>query len=559
MSSADEAVQVNANGANLVALLAETVARVPGCTAVQDADRSLTYLELHRLSDAAAGGLHALGIRRGDRVAIWLPRGTAAIVLILGVLKAGAAYVPIDTMLPKARLDLMVRSSSAVVVITEAAKLEEVPDRRGLDHTRILETHSSAPRLSLSGQDAACVLFTSGSSGTPKATVLEHGNLTSFARNRHLPLPTPEDTMGQISSLSFDAFHYELWCTLAAGARLAVLPAVPDLIAVGVRERLRQDEVSMMLVPTMAVTHLLAADPDAFAGLRVLCTGGDVLTVDPCRRLLQSNFTGSFVNLYGPTEATTACTYFPVVDLPSGAVPIGRSLDRVDVQVVDDLLRTVEAGEIAVGGAGVARGYLNEPARTADRFRPDPYGAPGSRRYLTGDRGHRTVNGIVYFDGRRDRQVKVRGYRVELSEVEAALSGLAHVHDAAVAAIGSNHDRVIIAFVAAESQFDVYQVRERMEQLVPHYMVPAAVYRLDALPTTDHGKRDWDALERLHTHRTRDGELVGRVEETIGGIWSGLLGIAVVNWDDDFFALGGNSMLPFACRSSCADMVGPST
>ena len=522
-------------------LFAAGVARFPGRFAVsEDGDSRLTYAELDARSDAIARDLAARGLGRGDQVAFQLDRGVAMLAVLLGILKAGAAYVPVDRRYPAARRDLMLTASFARALVTGAG-----PD---------LEVTMLDPGPHDAGDAAACVLFTSGSAGTPKAVVLDHGNLVHLATNPALPALAPGDRVGQVSSPSFDAFHYEVWCALAGGAEIVVLPALPDMLGGDIARTLRRRRITAMLVPSAAVNQVVQEDRDAFADLRTLHTGGDVVSPAACRALLGGAFGGAFFNLYGPTEATTACTAHRITceDAAAGHVPIGRPLDGTTVHVLDDDLAEVgpgAVGQVHVGGPGVARGYLGRPALTADRFLPDPSGPPGSRMYATGDRARRRPDGVLEFVGRADDQVKIRGYRVEPGEVEQALHRCPEVRDAAVLVFGAGDAKHLVAVVGTTEEIAPRALRARIARDLPEFLVPSSLVLVDSLPVTAHGKRDLVALRALATGHLRRAERrvppADDVERCLVEVWEDVLAVEHIGVTDDFFEIGGHSLLAF--------------
>ena len=534
--------------------------------AVSDFDDTLSYHDLDRLSDVMAAGIRAEGVDREDRVAVYLPRGTDVFVALLAILKAGAAYVPVDTRYPDTRRDLMIVNSGARLVIT-TAELRAGLAGLGTPAVTIAELAGSArsaptaPRIC--GCHAACVLFTSGSSGTPKAIVLEHRNLGYFARNPALPPLVPGDRVAHVSSLSFDAFNFEAWCSLASGAEIVVLPTVPDLVAGDLQRELRQHRVTAMLAPTMAANHIVREDREAFSGLRILHTGGDVVLPAACRELLKSSFDGEFHNLYGPTEATTACTSYRIVEVGADQpnVPIGAPLAGAQVHLLDAARCRVadgDVGELFIAGAGVARGYLGQPGLTASRFLPDPFAADGSRMYATGDLARRNEAGQLEFLGRIDDQVKIRGYRVEPREVERILARFPGVRDVAVVVSGEGDGKHLVALVEGD-ELSLRELRAYAQEVMPDYLVPGAFAIAAGIPANDHGKRDTTRLLAMAGEelRRRRKAVAPRddIERYLVGLWEELLGVEDVSVLDDFFSLGGNSLLAFRLRRrACADL-----
>ncbi|MFF3672952.1 non-ribosomal peptide synthetase [Streptomyces sp. NPDC002120] len=545
----------------LVELFNQTVAAYSDRQAVRDDELSLTYGQLNLRSNSLAARLVAHGIRPEDRVGLYLQRSTDVFVAVLGILKAGAAYVAIDPRYPDARRDLMLRDSGATTVLTAPEWQDRLAD---LD-IKVIAFRSrdddQVPTLPMADvkvlpDNAASVLFTSGSSGTPKAIVLEHRNLVSFARNPSLPALREDDRTGQISSLSFDAFHFEMWRTFAHGAEVAVLPPVPDLLAADFQREMRRRGITAMLVPTMVVNHVVREDRDAFASLRVLQFGGDVILPSACRDLLAGAFAGELYNLYGPAEITTACTAHRVTaqDAEGDAIPIGRALHGVTTHVLDSELHPVapgETGELYVGGDGVARGYL-DAALTEECFIPDPSGS-GDRLYRTGDLVRAGEDGALDFIGRADGQIKIRGYRVETGEVERGLRRHPEVHEAVVLANGEGDDRHLIAFVVLDGTLAPKELRAFAEAELPDFMVPSLLVVLEDIPASDHGKRDLDALRELaHRHQERRQRHVAPATETehlLVTLWEELLTAESIGTGDDFFELGGNSLLAFRLQN----------
>lgn len=546
----------NERAGTLVELFAGSVQRHGQRPAVGDGTTTLTFEELDRRSDAVSALLRSHGVHVEDRVGVYLPRSVDFAVAVLGILKAGAAYVAVDQRYPDVRRDQMLIDSGAKVVLSDPASAgsltgepaEVVPisdwsgfDGQGADETPLPE-------------NAASVLFTSGSSGRPKAIVLEHRNLVSFATNPSLPPLHPDDRTGQISNVSFDAFHFEMWSTLAAGAQMVILPPVPELLAAGFRRQMKKYGISAMLVPTMVVNHVVREDRDAFASLRVLCAGGDVLQPSACRDLLAGRFQGQLYNLYGPAEITTACTAHLVTapDAQSGAVPIGTALAGMTVRLFDADLREVpagERGEIFVGGPGLARGYLDRADLTAERFLTVTVDDAPMLMYRTGDLAQQREDGAMLFVGRADNQVKIRGYRVEPGEVEQSLRRYPEVHDAVVLAEGEDNDRRLVAFIVLGEELSIRELRARMERDVPDYMVPSSFIVQNEIPFTQHGKRDTAALRSvLAGHDIRAESFTKPQSETeayVAALWEDLLSIERVGRNEDFFALGGHSLLAF--------------
>ncbi|MET8560117.1 amino acid adenylation domain-containing protein [Streptomyces flaveolus] len=546
----------------LTELFERTARRHPTAIAVSDAGSRLTYRELDEATRSSARALAARGVSPGDTVALYLPRGVPAVVAVLAVLRAGAAYLPIDEVYPAPRRDQMLRDG-AVNHVLVAPGLRERLAGTGLP---VLEwplpadgpPASGGPVAAPQPAAAACVLYTSGSTGTPRGVVLEHRQMADFALADTLPALRPGDRTAQSSSISFDTFTFEVWRSFAGGAEVVVVPGIPELMETDLGKELRRRRITAMLAPAIALNHLARHDREALCGLRLLCSGGDVLLPATCSALREGGFAGDLFNLYGPTEATVACTGFPVIDLaPLGEqVPIGHAFGNARPYVLDERLRPVAAGvpgDLYVGGPGVGRGYLGRPGLTARRFVPDPFAGDGSRMYATGDRVRAGSNGELEYLGRTDSQVKIRGHRVEPQEVERALCRYGAVSEAAVLSDGEPGEKRLVAFVVAgREDFLLRELRGHLRATVPAHLVPAEIIVLDAMPTDAHGKRDRHRLaDMLGDHASRRNRYVAPrtdTERLLATIWEDLLNVESIGVLDDFFTLGGHSLLAVRVR-----------
>jgi amino acid adenylation domain-containing protein len=549
-------------GDTLTQRFADAVRRWARRAAVSDDATTLTYEELDAKSLSLAATLADAGVRREDRVVVFLPRGVDLAVALLAVLRCGGCYVAVDAQYPPERRDLMIRMTGASVIISGGALLDTarehygdqltVIDGTGIDtgirrYSRPSPASDDVGALTVWPEDAASLLFTSGSTGMPKCVVVEHRNLVFFATNPGLPAIGPGDRVGQISSVSFDAFHYEFWVTLLSGGELVSLPTAPDLAALGLLREVARRQITAMLVPTMLFNHMACEEPEAFTGLRVLLVGGDVISPAACRAVLEGAFRGQLVNLYGPTEITTACTAFVIshADVTSD-IPIGTPLPGTSIDLLPDGTGLdTEVGEILVSGPGVTRGYLDQPDLTAERFVQLP-GVAG-RAYRTGDRARRRADGALMFLGRIDDQVKIRGYRVEPLEVEKVLREHPDVQDAAMLVRGTGEDRYLLAAVVTARNVAPQDLIAFAAERLPHFMVPQTVVCVSSIPATSHGKRDLGLLDvTLQEALASIGEAAHELapaQAVLAELWCDLLGVESVGLDDDFLGLGGHSLL----------------
>ncbi|MFD5570648.1 non-ribosomal peptide synthetase [Streptomyces cadmiisoli] len=527
----------------------------PGAPALIDADVCLSYAELN----SRANRLARLLVRRGAgperRIALVLPRSAQMIVAVLAVFKAGAAYVPVDPDLPGLRREFMLTDSAPALVLTLAATadqdLSEAPvlalddpavlaELAETDDTDLTDADRTAP---LRAAGLAYVLYTSGSTGRPKGVAVPHAGLSNLA-HAHIDLLGigPDDRVANRSVWSFDISVLELVSTLLAGAALVVTPREPALLGAELADWLRRYAVTHLLAPTPVAATLPAGAPPA---LRVIFVGGEACPAELVARL---GADVSFVNGYGPTETTVVATTWPGRQQPPTAVaPIGRPLPNTACYVLDDRLRPVPPGvpgELYVAGPHVARGYTGRFGLTAERFVADPFGAPGTRMYRTGDLVRRNHDGDLEFLGRTDRQVKVRGYRIEPGEIETALTECAGVRQA-VAVVAADDPPRLIAHVVAEpgTEPDPEALRAELAAVLPRHMVPAQVTVLEALPLLPNGKLDRAALPTPPPVRPGAGRRPATERERVlCAAVAHALHLDEAGADDDFFQLGGDSI-----------------
>ena len=534
--------------------------RVPaerGAAVVADGpDGVLTYAALARRMTTLAAELRARGVGADTAVALQVERSTRLVAAMAGILDAGGFYVPIDPDYPEERQAWMLEDCGAKVRIVD----DGGADGAGLSIVGAATDRAGEP----SGDSAAYVMYTSGSTGRPKGVAVTHANILRLARDTTYAADASGDVFLHLSTTSFDASTLEIWPALVAGARLVVAPpgrlGLEEIAALVARARISTLFLTTGLFHQMAETY-----PQALARPRRLWTGGDVLSPSHARRLLEAlDGTTELVNGYGPTENTVISTAHLIrrasevaaSDLPGSAAPIGRAIDRSTAHVLDTAARPMppgSAGELLVGGAGVARGYFGRPALTAERFVPDPFAVqPGARLYRTGDRARRLADGRIEFLGRADGQVKIRGFRIEPGEIEARLGELPGVEAAAVLArTGPDGAKRLVAYIVPTPQdgASAQRLRADLAERLPAHMVPSAFVELASLPLDPNGKLlrkalpdpDWSGAAAPFAAPE------GQIEETLAAIWGELLGGATkdadVGADDDFFALGGHSLL----------------
>ncbi|TMR18529.1 non-ribosomal peptide synthetase, partial [Nonomuraea zeae] len=539
-------------------LVAEQARRVPEAPAVVCAGERLTYAELDARANRLAHELAGHGVGPEVPVGICLEGGLDMVTAVLGVLKAGGAYVPLDPFYPSDRLAYMARDTAIPVLITQSRLADRLPPTQAevicLDErAEAIGRHpDTAPEAAVTPGNLAVLVYTSGSTGQPKAAMLTHRGLVRLVLASGAHTFGGAGTIAQHHSISFDASQNELWNALLTGACLVVQPG--DFRSVDqLDDFLRTYRVSAMSFAAGFFHAIADTDPGILSGLRKVVVGGEALSPAHCARVKKALPGLEIVNAYGPTECSVTASCFPVDEIAAGdgTVPIGRPVAHARIYLLDGDLNPVPAGvagEAYIAGDGVTRGYWARPAMTAERFVADPFGPPGSRMYRTGDLMRWRSDGTLEFVGRTDDQVKVRGFRIELGEIEQAVTRHPAVAQAAVVVREDQPGhRRLVAYVVAEAGTGI-EPRELggfVGGRLPEYMVPAAFVVLDRLPLTSHGKVDRRALPEPGQDEAGRPYLAPRTpaEEAMAAIWAKVLGVERVGVRDNFFELGGDSIL----------------
>jgi amino acid adenylation domain-containing protein len=544
-------------------LFTQQAERTPEATALLWSEGALTYGELNVRANRLAHYLQAHGVAVGDCVAVCLERSPEMIVALLGILKAGAAYAPLDPDYPSQRLSLMLEDTAAPILLTSELLGRQIP----ADGRRVvcLEVEAAAiaacaahnPQIAIDREALAYVMYTSGSTGRPKGVLVPHRGVVRLVRDPDYVAISASDLFLQFAPITFDASTFEIWGSLLNGARLALFPPhVPGSRELG--EFIRRQGVTILWL-TASLFHLMVEEQvHNLHGVRQLLAGGDALAMPAVRRFLAEAPGCVLINGYGPTENTTftvCCRLTSEHDLAT-TVPIGKAISGTYVYIVDadgEPVTPGEVGELLAGGDGLALGYLNLPELTAERFVPDPFcndvnkNDAGRKVYRTGDLVRLLPDGRLEFVGRRDRQVKVRGYRIEPGEIEAALMLQPGVREAAVLAPEDGQgDRRLEAYLAlqAGTELTASQLRQELRRSLPDALIPVSFTFLPTLPLTPHGKVDRAALTAMATAMptTVGGPLRSPLETLLAEIWAEILHIPLPGADADFFELGGNSL-----------------
>ena len=537
--------------------------RSPEAVALRFGGREVTYRALNSRANQLAHRLRGCGVTCGVRVGLCLDRSIEMVIGLLGILKAGGSYVPIDRAYPAQRVDLMLKDSNCPVLVTDAAwSSRQAPESTARRVIR-LDPELSAlagqseedPQAGAGPTSPAYVMYTSGSTGAPKGVVVPHRAVVRLVRHTNYLAFAEKLVFLQLAPVSFDASTFEIWGALLNGARLVIFPpGVPSLEKLG--RTIRDSGITTLWLTAGLFHQMVEEQLESLRGLKHLLAGGDVLSPPHVARASRELTGCQLINGYGPTENTTFTSCYRVPrDWPEErVVPIGQPISNTRVYVLDPRLAPVPVGvpgELYIAGDGLADGYLNQPELTAKKFVPNPFEAgPSSRLYRTGDLVRWLADGNLEFVSRNDAQVKIRGFRVEPGEIECALARHPAVGMAAVAVMNQGETKQLLAYVVPRAGQPVVEadLREFLARRLPSYMVPARILSLSALPLTPNGKLDRAALpqpEPVSIPTDAKAEVMPRtaLEKTLADIWSEVLGRSPLGVHEDFFRLGGHSLL----------------
>jgi amino acid adenylation domain-containing protein len=561
--------RVEFSAPNLIHKLVEAQAeRTPEAIAVVAGNEQLSYRECNERANRLAHFLIREGVGSGMPVGICVERSWEMIVGMLAIMKAGGAYLPLDASLPQPRLEMMLADARPRLILTQQHLRESLPvtdenlfylDRDG---SRVASESPANPGQAVSDQNPAYIIYTSGSTGIPKGVVISHRAICNRLLWLQAEYPlTSEDRLLQKTTFSFDASIWEIFVPLLAGAQLVLAQVGEEKDASYLVRAVAEQQVTVLqVVPSMLALILEEPGLEELNSLRRVFSGGEALPVAVARRFY-TRLDAQLVNLYGPTESSIDATSFTctraALDQLTGRsiVPIGKPLANVQVYVLDDRGQPVPpgvAGELHIGGIGLAHGYLNRPDLTAEKFVPDPFSLePGARIYRTGDLARYTPQGDVEFLGRLDHQVKIRGYRIELGEIEAVLRRHPQVHSGMVTVReDESGEQRLVCYVVPQLGADVLDrrlYRLHLKENLPEYMVPSAFVMLKAFPRLPNGKVDLNALPAPETVRPELEQQYASprtpIEEVLASVWSEILSVKRVGINDNFFDLGGHSLL----------------
>ncbi|BEO82635.1 non-ribosomal peptide synthetase [Serratia marcescens] len=525
----------------------------PQAVALIQNTRQFTYAQLNARANRLAHRLIERGVQPGDRVAVRLARSIELVCAQLAVIKAGAAYVPIDPQLPAARQAWIADDSGACLMLTDVIGDEGIPQLTIED--REAEGHDDNPALRMSSGATAYIMYTSGSTGTPKGVMTPHQGITRLVRNNRYAAFDADDRIAFAANPAFDASTMEVWAALLNGGALVVIAPEVMMEAERLAAELQHQRITTLFLTTALFNQYVHSISGALAQLKYLISGGEKEDPGAYARLLQERGPVHLIHAYGPTETTTFATTARIERADGEArLPIGKPIGNTRAYLLDARGRPVPVGavgELYIGGVGVALGYLNRPELTAQRFLSDPFNpVGGGRMYRTGDLARYLPDGSLEYQGRCDQQIKLRGFRIEPGEIEVQLAASPWVREAVVQVCSTERHPRLVAWIVPAADVDHSalqgQLRAYLSERLPEYMVPSAYVWLDALPLTANGKLDRRALPEPECAVVGTREYAapqGETETTLARVWCELLEIGQIGRHDNFFELGGHSLL----------------
>jgi amino acid adenylation domain-containing protein len=537
----------------------------PDAVAVTSREGQISYREMDEKANQIARYLRDRGAGPEQNIGICLQRGVEMIVWLLGIMKSGAVYVPLDAQYPEQRLAYMIKDAGVKLVVTtseQAKKLSECVEEGRAEVIEVEREEEEIGKYSrervnseAGGSNLAYVMYTSGSTGEPKGVSIPHRAINRLVTNTNYIEVRTSDVIAQAATTSFDAATFEIWGALVNGAKVVVVRKEEILSGEGLAGRIEEEGITTMFLTTALFNQMAKERKGVMGRLRNILFGGEMVDVGIVRRVMEEGKPERLIHVYGPTESTTFATWYEVErgNEKGGSIPIGRGITSTRVYIMDEGQEMVPVGvrgELCIGGEGLARGYYGSAEMTAEKFVPNHFSEQdGARLYRTGDISRWTAEYEIDFLGRRDEQVKIRGYRIEPGEIEAALMSHDQVADAVVMARdeGASEKRLIGYIVGKGGELNRRQIKDYLSQKLPDYMLPSELVILDRMPLTANGKVDRKALPSPdQSHYELEGTYVAPsspVEEILVNVWAQVLGLERVGVRDDFLALGGDSIL----------------
>ncbi|MDJ0843783.1 amino acid adenylation domain-containing protein [Crocosphaera sp.] len=539
-------------------------ARIPDRVAIAYKNQEITYYELDRKSNQLAHYLQKIGVKEETLVPIYLDKNPDLIITILAILKAGGAYLPLDTSAPSVRIQAILEDAKASIIVTQKPYLDTIKNINhnltciDIDNRAILEDSPDhySPKSEINGDNLAYVIYTSGSTGKPKGVCVVHRGVVRLVKNNNYANFKENEVILQLASIAFDAATFEIWQPLLNGGKLVLIDIkTPSLEDIG--EAIKKYKITSLFLTTALFNLIVDEKLDYLKPLERLLTGGEAISLTHVRKAFKALPNCQLIHVYGPTESTTFTCFYKITidDIKQDSIPIGRAIANTQVYILDEKLKIVPigvVGELYIGGEGLARGYLNQPKLTEEKFIKNPFNNDSnSHLYKTGDLVRWDEKGRIEFLGRIDFQVKIRGYRIELGEIETVLNQHSAVKISKVIVredIPGHKELIAYLIFNLEQNFgaEIYhEIRNYLKQQLPDYMVPAALVAIDSFPLNINGKIDYRALPAPDFSAFKSYYVAPQTptEEIIANIWSQVLKIEKIGINDNFFELGGNSLL----------------
>jgi amino acid adenylation domain-containing protein len=551
----------------MMELFAEQVQRRGEELAVVCGQEKISYAELDRRSNQLARYLRNLGVGPEKLVGISVERSIPMVLAMVGILKAGGAYVPIDPAYPPDRLRFMAEDSDIAVWLTQGHLANRIPQLKAhvvwldRDWDEIAQQSDNSFRIQVFPENLAYVIYTSGSTGQPKAAAVSHYSMIRLLRETNYIQFQGDEVVAQTVNMSFDPSTFEIWGALLNGCRLAIIGNEVLLDVESFAAEIIDKGVQVMFLATALFNEVGRLKPTIFNSVKTLLFGGEVVYPVTAATVLDHGGPERLVNVYGPAECSTFSSWYLVREVAKDApsVPVGKPVANTQLYVLDRNMNLEPVGimgKVYIGGEGLARGYWRRPELTAERFVPDPHGQPGGRLYTTGDLARWMEDGNLEFFGRQDNQIKIRGFRVELGEIEIALLQHGGVHNCAVLMKTLGSGKQLVAYISGEAKAD--ELKNYLKAKLPDYMVPAIYVMLPELPLSTNGKVDRRALPEVEDGALPEieegaAEAITPVEELVADLWKEVLGVARVSMRSNFYDLGGHSLLALRVVSRIND------
>lgn len=535
---------------SITELFKEQVEKNPNKIALVNEDKKLTYKELDERSDNLARVLLSKGINSENIVGLIAERSIEMVTAVLGILKAGGAYLPIDPKYPLNRINYMLEDAKANIVLTMSKMREKIEINAEIieiDDEKIYKNDTYNVISNSSADSLAYIMYTSGTTNMPKGVMVEHKNIIRLVKNTNYIDFKQDDKILQTGSVVFDASTFEIWGALLNGLQLNLVNNDILLNANKLKNTIREKGITILWLTSSLFTQLVEEAEDMFEGLRYLLVGGDVLSCKHINKVRRKYNELTILNVYGPTENTTFSTYFKIEKEYEKDIPIGKPITNSTALVLDkygNILPIGIVGELSVGGAGVARGYLNSPNISEEKFVMGKFDN-NQRIYKTGDLAKLLPDGNIEFIGRIDHQIKIRGYRVELNEIQNRILMYSAIKEAVVLTFDrGNNDKYICAYITSEEVIDTDVLKEYLSNNLPYYMVPTYIIQIEKFPLTINGKIDKKALPSPNyvQENTKYEEPTTDLEKNLVQIWQDTLGIEKISTSSNFFQLGGDSI-----------------